>query len=99
MSVMDRPSIPSTDSAHSVNRVPRVGLTFFDALDGIEFHRGTVSQPVDLRKDIPHPMRLFLASFEFGDRRLIVLLSFQEAMQVVRFDHYKVSSGRRVMAK
>src|SRR5207245_6176075 len=45
----------------------------------------TEPQPVELRKDVPHPVRVLPTAPDFGQRELVVfLLRLHEAAQVVR---------------
>src|SRR5688572_12096361 len=62
-----------------------VGPCLCYTLDSVVLRRRARSQPVELRKDVPHPMGLLPAAPDFRERCLIVrFLRAHETVQVVR---------------
>jgi hypothetical protein len=58
---------------------------FFDALDRIVLRGGAERQPVDLREDVPHPVRALAAAADFRERLVVVgFLSVDETAEVER---------------
>src|SRR5262249_26833709 len=67
------------------NGVVQIRPGLRDALDRVPFGGRAEPQPVELRKDVPHPMRLLPAPPDLGECLfVVVLLRLHEAVQVVR---------------
>ena len=70
-------------------REVRVGL--FDALDCVVLGGGTECQSVELREDVPHPVRTLPAGRDLRERVcLLVHLRLHEAAQVVRVGFVRI---------
>src|SRR5512140_3302187 len=62
----------------------KVALRLVQALDGIEPCRRAVPQSIDLREDIPHPVRALLAASHLLQSALVdAFLRAEEAVEIV----------------
>src|SRR5262245_13034285 len=63
----------------------QVRPSLLDTLERVELCGRAESQSVELRKDIPHPVRAFLAAPKFREgSRVVVFLRLHKATQIVR---------------
>ena len=77
--------LPAFQQPRSEDRVFEVRPGLLDALDRVVLRGWTERQPVELRKDVPHPMRALSAADDFRQRPFVVpFLRSHEPAQVVR---------------
>src|SRR5207253_6675587 len=67
------------------DRVIEVGPGLVETLNRVALGGRAESEPIDLREDVPHPVRALPAARDFRERRLVVaLLGLQETAEVIR---------------
>src|SRR5262249_52368505 len=67
------------------NGMSQISLSFGDALDREMLGGRAEPEAIELGKDVPHPMRLLLATLDLAERLFVVaFLRVEEAAQVVR---------------
>ena len=62
----------------------QIGLRLVEIADGVILRCGAVSKPLNLRKDIPHPMTALAAALDLAQRCIIVArLTLQETIEII----------------